>query len=427
MRARRAQRGGIMVQALVVLAGLVALMATLAANQHAVLQATQDRLRERRAEAAARSGIARALAVVQLADPNLVTLNDDWALLGDAGRTAYEMGDTAATTFRLEVIDAGSRLNVNDAPEAQLQLLPLLPEQVDGLLDWRDATGDTQPRANGAKDEYYNNLAQPYNTRMGRLTTLQELLLIRGWTARGLYRPLEEGVTATAAAVPLEREDGTPLPLADVLTADSGAPNTQADGSARINIGQGQVNEQTLVQLGIPANVAQLLAQGGAVATLEDALMIPGVTTDAALRMLDALTVTAAARVEGKLNVNTVSQAVLGTVPNLTPDIVSAIVAQQGNGFTSLGALASVPGLSVPLLAQIADRFTVGSDTWIVRAYGECSGVGAAFEAVIGVRNGRARVLTWDRLPDPGIPSWWGWLIEPEATADAGAVIGGQL
>ena len=226
-RANRRRRGSVMVQALIVLAGLVALLATLAANQRTALDSIQDNLRERRAELAGRSAIARALAVLQAANPNLVNATDDWAQLGASGNTSFDLG---GSTFRLQIIDAGSLVNVNTATEAQLNELPLTPQQVDSLLDWRSA--GTTPRANGAKDDYYNALTTPYNTKLAPLTTLSELLLVQGWTADTLFNP-QSDVVSTAASI--QDANGNALPLIDVLTVDSGAPNTQASGTARVN------------------------------------------------------------------------------------------------------------------------------------------------------------------------------------------------
>ena len=118
---------------------------------------------------------------------------------------------------------------------------------------------------------------------------------------------------------------------------------------------------------------------------------------------------------------NTATQAVLQTVPTMTTDVASAIVAQQSSGFSTLGALATVPGITPGRLGQLADNFTVGSDTWLVRAYGESGGVGVAVEAVVGLRNGQVQIINRERLPTATIPAWWNWVADPTQTLDAGA------
>jgi hypothetical protein len=137
-------------------------------------------------------------------------------------------------------------------------------------------------------------------------------------------------------------------------------------------------------------------------------------------QLLSGVTFTGNTRLQGKINLNTAPQAVLETVPNVTPEIASAIVAQQTAGFQGLGDLLTVPGVGGALLPQLADTFTVGSDTWTVRAYGESGGYGVAVEAVVGIRNNRPQVITYNRLPDTGIPAWWNWNDTTTATVDAG-------
>lgn len=398
---RRTQRGGVMVQALIVIAGLLMLMATIAANQRVTLNTLQHQLRDRRAEVAARAALQAALASLQDVNTHLVTLNDTWAQLGANGTEVTELGEA---TYRVEIVDASSRVNLNTAAEEQLQLLPMTQEQLSSLLDWRDP--GLQGRVDGAKDEFYTNLTVPYNAKLGRMTTLREVLLIKGWTASALLTPQTDIVST---AVVLEDDDGNPLPLMDLITVDGGAPNTRVDGSPRVNINQAQLTLTAWTQFGITPQLATQLGTQGPFTSFSALLRQPGLTVDVAQQLLEGATFTATPRLEGKLNINTVSEAVLRTIPNLPPDVAAAIVARQATGFAGLGDLATIPGLNGIILGEVADLCSVGSDTWIVRAYGESGGVGVAIEAIVGVRNGTPRVLTFDRLPNVGIPTWWNW------------------
>ena len=408
----RPQSGYIFVQALVVVTVLVALMAMLAADQRASMQEVENRLRLRRSEAAADAAVARALGSLQYANVNRVTLNDDWALLGENGDEEFNLGHAV---FRVQIVDAGSLVNVNTATQQQLQLLPLDQNQVDCLLDWRESKPD--PRTDGAKDGYYNSLSQPYNAKLGLLDTVDELLLVKGWTAQTLYQPPTGGTAAQTAT----DAQGNELPLAALVTVDSGALNLRADGSPRINMGQGGVDINALTQLGISGPIAGQIAAHAPFKTFQDLLAVPGMTPEAAGQLLDAATFTGDPRTQGKINLNTASQAVLQTIPNLTSDVASAIVSQQSDGFNSLSQLATVAGLTPPVLAQVADSFTVGGDTWIVRAYGRSGGVGVAVEATVGLRSGQVQTINWERLSTAGIPAWWGWSTDAGTLVDAGA------
>jgi DNA uptake protein ComE-like DNA-binding protein len=408
----KTRRGYILVQALIVIAGLLALMAMLAADQRVGSQAVQDRLRQRRADTAADSAVAQALATVETANPNVVTLNDDWAKLGDSGNEEFSLGDAA--TFRVQIVDAGALVSVNTAASAQLERLPLTKEQVDCLLDWREPK--TQARPDGAKDAYYLSLPTPYNAKLGPLDTLDELLLVKGWTGQTLYQ------TPTAASqitLPTDPE-GNVLPLASLLTAESGAPSVQADGLPRVNLGQPGADQAALTQAGVSAPLAMQLASGTTYDSFATLLALPEVQPSDAGPLLNAVTFTSETRSEGKIDLNTASEAVLRSLPAVTPGIASAIVNRQEAGFHSLGELASLPGVDGPRLAQIADSFTVGSDTWIVRAYGSGGNAHTAVEAVIGRRSGNTQILSWTRLNTMGIPAWWGWNTQSNETTDAG-------
>jgi DNA uptake protein ComE-like DNA-binding protein len=355
--------------------------------------------------------------VIQNADPKIVTLNDDWAVLGDDGNTEFTLGDNAS--FRMQIVDAGSLINANTATEEQLARLPLTQEQIDSLLDWRDV--ETQARPNGAKDDYYNQLPEPYNARLFPLTVTSELLLVRGWTANRLYEVPEENENVVTTAIPLNDTEGNPVPLISVLTVDSGVPNVRFDGTERVNFGAVNLNATTLTQFGLDATTAQRIAAQGTYTNFAALLNEPGISTDSAGQLLDAVTFTNGDRVPGKININTASQTVLETLPDMLPDVAASIVSRQAaGGFTRLSELTTVSGMSGGLLPRIADAVTVGSDTWIVRADGESGGVVVPVEVVVGIRNGQARVLTWERVAGQGIPQRWGWESEPTSTVEAG-------
>ena len=67
----------------------------------------------------------------------------------------------------------------------------------DSILDWRDP--DDFIRINGAENDYYQSLKEPYNCKNGNLDSVEELLLVRGVTPELFYgrkaiKKEEEGV-----------------------------------------------------------------------------------------------------------------------------------------------------------------------------------------------------------------------------------------
>jgi len=91
------------------------------------------------------------------------------------------------------VTDLEARMNVN---RVSLQLLRSLlmntgceyeeAESVaDAILDWRDS--DSERRANGAEDDYYMGLPNPYPCKDSIFETIEELLLVKGVTEQILF------------------------------------------------------------------------------------------------------------------------------------------------------------------------------------------------------------------------------------------------
>lgn len=80
----------------------------------------------------------------------------------------------------------GGDQDQSDQSRERLMALPGMTEQIaDGILDWLDE--DDVAREYGAEESYYLGLASAYRPRNGQLTSLDELLLVRGVTPELLY------------------------------------------------------------------------------------------------------------------------------------------------------------------------------------------------------------------------------------------------
>lgn len=402
---RRKQRGAVMVVTLAILAGLVALLAAAAITQREKFRETTVRMQQRRAEIAADAGIQRALAQIQtITAGSASTTQDEWATLGTNGDDLFEVGNAA---FRLQIVDAARFVNLNSAPETQLQRMPFTQEQIDSLLDWREP-GNT-PRPEGGKDEYYNNLPNPYNTKLRRLDSFDELLSIKGFSAGRLYEPQTDVVsTATQVTGPSDQQPT----LAELSTVDSFSPNLAPNGQAKLNVNAGGTTAAALQQRGLSAVIANQIVAGRPYTGIGRVLNLVGNDRDAQRIVLDELTTSAAPRIEGKINLNTASESVLNTVPNLPPDVVSSIVSRQEQGFTRLSDLLDIPGLSGATLTDTIDLFEVSSQTFLVRAMGVAGDTFVSREAVVEFTNGTARVLRVVDPPFADMRSRWGWATE---------------
>jgi len=122
-----------------------------------------------------------------------------------ADSTPYEVSFRDGR-YKVSIEDEGAKLNLNYATGDMLRQLlsniemPEVPSEdgniidiiADSILDWRDE--DDLHRLNGAEDDYYNSLPEPYDCKDGPFDAVEELLLVRGITPE-IYSELARYVT----------------------------------------------------------------------------------------------------------------------------------------------------------------------------------------------------------------------------------------
>jgi DNA uptake protein ComE-like DNA-binding protein len=410
---RRTKRaGGVFVISIAVLAGLVSILALAAASQRAATATQIKRMEARTARILAEAGLQRALTELQDQPVSPTTVNDDWALLGQIGGEAFELG---RGTFRVQIVDAAGKVNLNSATQGQLELLPLTTEQVDAILDWREES--RQPRPGGAKDEYYNQLFNAYNTRLGTFQSVNELLLVKNFTARDLYT-VREDIVDTNRPVRTSTGEQVQLPLDEMVTVDSTSQAVDANGTAKLNVNQ--ATAQQLVQRAqLSLQVATQIVQrrpGTGYTDIGQVLDTPGLNIQSARTLLNTCTA-GGQNQAGKINLNTATEEILLTIPNLPPDAANAIVTRQSSGFSELGELLDVPGMNnLALLQQTAGYFEVNSQTFLVRVLGESGGTQIAIQATVSVTDGTPKLVRIEEPPYADVLTIWGWEPEPVAT-----------
>lgn len=392
--------------ALVALVILTGVMVTAAAEVRIVQRTQLHRLEQRKAERAAQAGIVFALA--QMGDVNTarVTFDDDWAQIGAGGTQEIVMGNAV---FRVQVLDAASLSNLNTMTQEQWEKLPLSAEQISAVLDWREA--DLQPRFDGAKDEYYNSLSKPYNTKLRNFDTIQELLMVRGFDANLLYEPVE---LVSGTSLSAGNADQQPS-LYSLLTVDSTSSNVSPVGQPKTNVNTASAGQ--LVQAGLDNPLAQAIVnrrnQQGTYTSWSQLLQVPGVTMQNVSLLLDGLTLDTTDVVSGRVNINTATEQTLNLLPGMTTDVAQAILSRQGT-FQGVGDIAGTPGLSLALIGQFAGSITVSSRAFIVRCVGVLGSAQVALEATVLIEDSGARVLRIQQSPFIDAPLRWGWDEEPE-------------
>lgn len=399
--------GAVYILALIAMTGLTALVAGLAVQQRVSSQARQNRVDEDRLALLSDSALARAEAELSLlTSGSPVTLNDDWALLGSTGNDLFIVGNGE---FRMEIVDAASRIDLNSATEAQLLKLGMLQDQVDALLDWREA--GQVPRGQGAKDEVYNALTTPYNAKTAPFDSVNELLLVRGFTAADLYQPPADPpadlVTGDTSAIPA---------WADILTVDSESVPLTGGGTQDI----AQVNSvQQMNQIVGNQQLAQaLFNQRQQFTTMGQVLQVPGMTLAAAGNILNRLTVGSATSYTGRINLNTASEVVLNTLPEFNTSLTDSVISRQEAGMTQLSELAELPGMTLTTLAAVIDQVTLTSETFIVRIQARWHNQTRETEVVLSTSGGEVRPLRSEIISPGTAETRWNWPAETGAEVE---------
>jgi general secretion pathway protein K len=394
----RAQRGSALISAIMVLMVVVGIVAALAPLVRVDVRAAGQAADDQRALYLARAGVNLALATLQQDDPNTDGLDEDWATLGTRGQNPYPLGEGQ---FRLEVVDASSRLDLNWVDRATLLRLPGIDEAtVEEILAWRGQSG-ANGSASGSSTEY-ESLPRPYRLKAAPFDSVEELLLVNGVTPLLLYGPQDGTVSQEQA------------PWADLLSVDTSSPNRDAAGGTRVNLNSATAQQLMQAFRGVlNPNQAQAIVQqrgrAGRFASLADLLSVPGLNSSIVRRLVDHLTLTPGAQLTGKLNVNTASAQALETLPGMTSDVADQLVQRRESegDFQSVGDLLD---LGQQTFRALVDRVTTKSSVFLIRARGELgNGTVRAVEAWVRRDGQRPQVMRWRVVPRT--PGWdsWGW------------------
>jgi DNA uptake protein ComE-like DNA-binding protein len=409
------------------------------------------------------SGVREAMRLASAFQPGDTTWMDaperfkDRVLYDDGGEewrwTLYSANPEGGIRFGLT--DEGSKLNLNAATTSMVSRLPGMKTSLtDALLDFVDA--DDVPRPEGVEQEYYNALPQPYRIHNGPLSTVEQLLLVRGFTPAVV---LGEDANRNFSLDPNEDDgdereppddaDGRLQPgLLPLLTVYSREPNTDRTGRRRFNLntpGAALTDTNDLPpafvafvsELGASKSVvldpAELLE---ATVTLkgpdgQDRAVPTGVGKESLALVLDRFTGSAEAELVGRINVNTAPASVLQLVPGIDNALAENILSARRN--LPAERRSSVAWIHIENLVE-ADRFREIAPFLTTRSlqyrfnvvgYGARSGKFRVLEAVIDVASPPARLVYLRDLTRLGLP----FPIELEAEdgsapSDAGASSG---
>ena len=153
---------------------------------------------------------------------------------------------------QVKVRSESGRISLNNAPDALLKKVIKyfveVGEQrdiiIDSILDWRDA--DDLHRVNGAENDYYRSLPEPYDCKNASFDTVEEMLLVRGVTPELFFgrrgKEAKEG----------EGQGAPAFGFKDVFTVFSTAPNVDINSAPL---------EVIIAVFGVPQEIAKKVVE----------------------------------------------------------------------------------------------------------------------------------------------------------------------
>lgn len=382
--------------------------------------------------AAAMAGVRKAMRAVGTNGPAGIDWSDDpeffrAQLVYDGGSeqwrfSVYSASDDLEAPVRYGLSDEAGKLNVNHATEAALERFPGMETLLShALLDFIDKDGEPHPE--GAEQAYYDTLTLPYRIHNGPLATVDELLLVRGFTKAVLYgedanmnRRLDANEDDGELRFPPDDEDGALNPgLHPFLTVSSYEPNLTLDGQPRVSINDANAGLPTN---GLPESVKTFIAAtrrnqvslGHPSALLEESRRmsdesgqeteyLAGVGEEELPGVLDLLSSTNATELFGLINVNTASATVLQTVPGVDESLAEAIVSarssvsEESRGTTAWLFTESL--VEAEEFKEIAPFLTARGFQYHFRVvgYGSVSGQHKILEVIVDVATGAPKTI----------------------------------
>lgn len=454
---RESHRGFVLIAVLVIILLASMVVVSLMFRLRAENVAGASMASSEQAWAAAMSGVEQVIRTVGSTAPGITTWQDDprsfrerWVADDGAERWYFTVWsapeEDAVRDMRYGVTDEASKLNINTAHTPDLTRLPkLTPPLVQALRDFVD--GDSTARSDGADSETGDStLGSNYVARNGALNTVEELLLVRGFTRSLVYGedanlncrldPNEDDGPETA---PPDNADGKlDMGLSRMVTACSYDLNTDAQGRRRTNINDAK---DPMPAGEIPAaitNYIMLLREHQikvvhAADLLEATVKIKdqrgveadvpsGIGKEELSTLLDVFTATSDVQIKGLINVNTASAQVLATIPEIDPPLAEAIVSARRSispdRRTTLAWLYREDVVDAIRFKAIAPRLTTRSLQYGFNVVGFSSPSGhyRVLQVIVDLGAGKPRVSYMRDLSRFGPPFSFQNVSEKEAT-----------
>ncbi len=316
-RRRTCQRGQALVPVIFVMLILTVIAVGFAVSAQREVRSSANFVAETQRFRAAQGALNYAMSALAQSSTNGATYGVI-APMPDTDATGWsQVGDA---WVKIEAIDTGAYLNINNADLSTLQKIPVLRDNSDlasAILEWRTSpSSQAAPSATGSAD-YYQQQQPPYTIKGAAYDTVEELLLIKGMTPSILYGSPSggavsgdsiQGSSSISGSSPGTRQVGGKPPGTPSPTGLGGSGGQSGSGSTGGTGGQNSGGAQT-------AGGSSGTGAGTAAAAPEDFSDIYSASTISLAQML-----TTAARERNvasdgsaRVNINTATQQDLTT------------------------------------------------------------------------------------------------------------------
>ena len=179
---------------------LVAIVAQFSHSMRTEINITQNFKEEEEAYQLALAGFEYAKAEISaVKDMKEVIVSEEGVLIFDKDvMDPVRTKNLGNGNFEYTITDEDGKLDINTAMHEQLKYIFIesgldsdeAAVIADSIIDWRD-TNDLH-MLNGAEEDYYRDLDEPYSCKDGPFDSIEELLLVKGMTEEILYGSIDD-------------------------------------------------------------------------------------------------------------------------------------------------------------------------------------------------------------------------------------------
>lgn len=359
-RNRATERGSIFILVLWISFGMIVLALYFAHSMGFELRAADNRVAAVESEHAV-NGAARYVSYILSnyatngAVPDLSFYSAEDVPVGEStfwliGRDATSLLSSDVPKFAL--VDEASKLNLN-ATNLTADMLATLPgmtvELAAAIIDWRDS--DSTATASGAEDDVYQRLTPARKCKNANFESVDELRLVYGATLDILFGEdlnrngiLDSNENDGDVSLPVDNRDGRLNPgLLEYVTVYSRQPNTTITGTNRLNVSNRQQLTTLLTQKFGQQRANAIVGQlGGANTQFRSLLEFyarSGMSADEFAQIEGEVSASNASFIDGLVNVNTASEAVLACIPGIGLDKAPSLIAYRQSNSGQLNSM----------------------------------------------------------------------------------------